>query len=201
MTFQRFRRWHPTASLVLAFLLVITPIFSSISRAEGPLATTPTSDETNPAVALSQLLRLERVEVPGGAELITVHAKLDGLESENNDKWIPLVSILRDTLWDNTAENNRLRYVWPLTYTRPSTKQKIAAAIPFFYARVGNKERTSKTPPPALDLARAQPADGLRRLARDRRVRGLDREAGGCPPTRLRTGRNSRRGPPARATA
>jgi len=153
MTFQRFRRWHPTASLVLAFLLVITPIFSSISRAEGPLATTPTSDETNPAVALSQLLRLERVEVPGGAELITVHARLDGLESQNNDKWIPLVSILRDTLGDNTAENNRLRYVWPLTYTRPSTKQKIAAAIPFFYARVGNKERTSKTPPPALDLA------------------------------------------------
>ena len=154
MTLPRFRRWHPTASLVLAFLLVIAPIFSHISRAQGPLVTAPTADETNPAVALSQILRLERVEVPGaGAELITVHARLDGLESENNDKWIPLVSILRDTLGDNTPENNRLRYVWPLTYTRPSTKQKIAAAIPFFYARVGNKQSTTKIPPPALDLA------------------------------------------------
>ncbi|HEX5832976.1 MAG TPA: hypothetical protein VFY34_03940, partial [Pyrinomonadaceae bacterium] len=94
---------------------------------------------------------MEKIEVPGGAELITVHAKLSGLESDKNDKWIPLVSILRDTLGDNTVENNRLRYVWPLTYTRPSTKQKIAAAIPFFYTRVGNKERTRKTPPPALD--------------------------------------------------
>lgn len=102
---------------------------------------------------LSQILRLERVEVPGGSELITVQAKLGGLEPENNDKWIPLVSILRDTLGDNTVENNRLRYVWPLTYTRPSLKQRVAAAIPFFYARVGNKNKTTKTPPPALDLA------------------------------------------------
>jgi len=109
--------------------------------------------ENDPGVALSQILRLERVEVPGGAELITVHAKLAGLESTANDKWIPLVSILRDTLGDGNAENNRLRYVWPLTYTRPTLKQKLAAAIPFFYTRVGNKETLSKTPPPALDLA------------------------------------------------
>src|SRR5215208_5202864 len=152
MTFQSFRRWHPRASLVIAFLLVISPILSTFGRAQGPRVAA-TTDETNPATALSQILRLERVEVPGGAELITVHAKLAGLESDTNDRWIPLVSILRDTLGDNTAENNRLRYVWPLTYTRPSTKQKLAAAIPFFYARVGNKNRTTKTPPPALDLA------------------------------------------------
>ena len=154
MKSQRFRRWHPTASLVIAFLLVLSPILSTISKAQGPHVTAASTDETNPAAALSQILRLERVEVPGaGAELITVHAKLAGLESDNNDRWIPLVSILRDTLGDNTAENNRLRYVWPLTYTRPSTKQKIAAAIPFFYSRVGNKDQTHKTPPPALDLA------------------------------------------------
>ncbi|HET9710320.1 MAG TPA: hypothetical protein VFP64_00505 [Pyrinomonadaceae bacterium] len=104
-------------------------------------------------MALSQILRLERVEVPGGAELITVHAKLAGLESTANDKWIPLVSILRDTLGDGNPENNRLRYVWPLTYTRPTLKQRLAAAIPFFYTRVGNKGTLSKTPPPALDLA------------------------------------------------
>ncbi|HEX2271168.1 MAG TPA: hypothetical protein VHH35_16605 [Pyrinomonadaceae bacterium] len=153
---QKFRRWQQRSSLIVAFLLVVSPLTATISKANGPgalAAPAPDSDENNPAVVLSQLLRLERVEVPGGAELVTVQAKLAGLESDNNDKWIPLVSILRDTLGDNTVENNRLRYVWPLTYTRPSFKQRLAAAIPFFYTRVGNKNKSTKTPPPALDLA------------------------------------------------
>jgi hypothetical protein len=151
MKIQRRRHWHLRASFSLAFLLVISPLLPLVIKAQGPHF--PDSGENDPGVALSQILRLERVEVPGGAELITVHAKLAGLESTANDKWIPLVSILRDTLGDGNAENNRLRYVWPLTYTRPTLKQKLAAAIPFFYTRVGNKETLSKTPPPALDLA------------------------------------------------
>src|SRR5918996_1190002 len=151
MTFQSRRHWHLRASFLFAFLLVISPLLPTISRAQGP--NFPESEETDPAVALSQILRLERVEVPGGAELITVHAKLAGLESTQNDKWIPLVSILRDTLGDTNAENDRLRYVWPLPYTRPTMKQRLAAAIPFFYTRVGNKENLSKRPPAALDLA------------------------------------------------
>ena len=144
------RHWHLRASFLLAFLLVISPLLPTITKAEG--RDFP-DEENDPTVALSQILRLERVEVPGGAELITVHAKLAGIESPENDKWIPLVSILRDTLGDDNAENNRLRYVWPLTYTRPTVKQRLAAAIPFFYTRVGNKEKLTKTPPPALDLA------------------------------------------------
>ena len=151
MKIQSFRHWHLRASL-LAFLLVVAPLLPIITaRAVGhDSAIVADKDPTTP---LSQLLRLEKIDVPGGAELITVHAKLSGLESDKNDKWIPLVSILRDTLGDDIPENNRLRYVWPLTYTRPSLKQKLAAAIPFFYTRVGNKERTSRIPPPALDLA------------------------------------------------
>ena len=103
---------------------------------------------------LSQILRLERTQISNGAELITIRAKLDGLGSTSSDKWVPLVSILRDTLGDANPENDRLRYVWPLTYTRPSFKQRFAGAIPFFYSRVGNKEDvSSKPPPPAMDLA------------------------------------------------
>ena len=151
MTIQTRRHWHLRASLVLAFLLVISPLTPTISRAQGPNSSEP--EESDPTLALSQILRLERIEVPGGAELLTVHAKLAGLESTERDNWVPLVSILRDTLGDNIAENNRLRYVWPLTYTRPTTKQKLAAAIPFFYARVGNKEKLNKVPPAAIDLA------------------------------------------------
>ncbi|HXQ70429.1 MAG TPA: hypothetical protein VN844_08085 [Pyrinomonadaceae bacterium] len=153
MRIQSLRHWQVRAS-VFAFLLVVAPLIPiATGRAQGPNPNSPEVASTDPTVPLSQILRLERIEVPGGAELITVHAKLSGLESDKNDKWIPLVSILRDTLGDNIPENNRLRYVWPLTYTRPTTKQRLAAAIPFFYTRVGNKETTTRTPPPALDLA------------------------------------------------
>jgi len=159
MTIQRRRHWHLRASLLLAFLLVISPpvifqLVPTITKAqEANFLENEENDANDPGAALSQILRLERIEVPGGAELITVQAKLSGLESTENDKWIPLVSILRDTLGDNNPENNRLRYVWPLTYTRPTVKQRLAASIPFFYARVGNKEKLTKTPPPAMDLA------------------------------------------------
>jgi hypothetical protein len=155
MTTQSRRHWHLRASFLFALLLVVSSSLPIISRAQGP--NLRTTEENDPATALSQILRLERVEVPGGAELITVSAKLAGLdgkeESTDNDNWVPLVSILRDTLGDNNPENNRLRYVWPLTYTRPTAKQRLAAAIPFFYTRVGNKEKLTKTPPPAIDLA------------------------------------------------
>src|SRR4051794_20467993 len=151
MTIRSHRHWHLRASLFLAFLLVVSPLSPTLIRAQGPNSTEP--DESDSASVLSQILRLERIEVPGGAELITVHARLTGIESTENANWVPLVSILRDTLGDNDAENNRLRYVWPLTYTRPTTKQRLAAAIPFFYTRVGNKEKLTKVPPAALDLA------------------------------------------------
>src|SRR5215204_2669071 len=97
MTTQR-RHWHLRASFLFAFLLVVSPLLPTISRAQGP--NLRLTEENDPATALSQILRLERVEVPGGAELITVHAKLVGLESTEKDNWVPLVSILRDTLGD-----------------------------------------------------------------------------------------------------
>jgi hypothetical protein len=97
---------------------------------------------------------LDRLEVSGGAELLTVQARLAGVNPDKDDNWVPLVSILRDTLGDTNRENDRLRYVWPLTYTRPTLRQRFAAAVPFLYTRVGNKENLSdKPPPPALDLA------------------------------------------------
>ena len=66
---------------------------------------------------------------------------------------MPLETVLRDTLGDLSPENDRLRYVWPLTYTRPSLKQRLSGAVPFLYSRVGNKSQSDKAPPPVLDLA------------------------------------------------
>ena len=92
--------------------------------------------------------------VAGGAELITIHARMEGLTSEADQKWVPLVTVLRDTLGDFDPENDRLRYLWPLTYTRPTIKQRVAGAIPFLYTRMGSKKTASgNAPPPVMDLA------------------------------------------------
>ncbi len=136
---------------VLIFILVLsllTPV-SLFAQDAQPQNQQPTQTGADN----SELFRLERVPVAGGAELITIHARLDGIQGVEADNWVPLVSVLRDTLGDVSPENDRLRYVWPLTYTRPSLRQRFSAAVPFLYSRVGNKENASqKPPPPILDL-------------------------------------------------
>jgi hypothetical protein len=99
--------------------------------------------------------RVERIPVAGGAELLTIFGRLDGMRSGSLPApEVPLLSVVRDTLGDNDPENDRLRYVWMLTYTEPTTLKRIASAIPFLYQRVGNRKRPSPGPPkPILDLA------------------------------------------------
>lgn len=133
-------------SLLLIFLLV-----PSSSRSQGQLV--PPQPQSNPVHA-DELFRLELVPVAGGAELITIRGRLSGIQSTGDDQWVPLVSVLRDTLGDTEPANDRLRYVWPLTYTRPGLRQRLSGAVPFLYTRVGNKASVSaKSPPPVLDLA------------------------------------------------
>lgn len=98
--------------------------------------------------------RLERTPVAGGAELLTIFGRLDGLAAgDNSTADVPLVSVLRDTFGDEDPTNDRLRYLWMLTYTRPSFGQRLAAAIPFLYQRVGSKHSANSVPPPVIDLS------------------------------------------------
>lgn len=99
-----------------------------------------------------EIFRLSRTVIPAGAEIITIHARWDDL-AQSGERWVPVVSILRDTLNDTNPENDRLRYVWPLSYTRPTLWQRFSGAVPFLYRRVGNKTDASNKPPPAIDLA------------------------------------------------
>ncbi len=140
------------ASVFLSILLVslLTPnsFLGQDARLQDQPQPAPTSSE--------EIFRLERVSVAGGAELITIQARLDGIQVPGGSNWVPLVSVLRDTLGDLSPENDRLRYVWPLTYTRPTMGQRLSGAVPFLYSRVGNKKSASeKAPPPVLDLAAA----------------------------------------------
>lgn len=138
---------------VLIFILLISLLAPTSLLAQDQR---PQNQSQPSTPSPEEVFRLERVPLAGGAELITIHARLDGLESSEPGHWVPLVSVLRDTLGDLDPENDRLRYVWPLTYTRPSISQRLSAAVPFLYSRVGNKESTSKkAPPPIIDLAAA----------------------------------------------
>ena len=151
MTYQVTSHRPHRLAFCLALLLLLSPLAQTISRSQELLPQPPPAAT---APDLSQVLRLETIPVAGGAELITVHAKLVGLRSDPNNQWVPMVSILKDTLGDDDSDNDHLRYVWPLTYTRPTLKQRLAAAVPFLYTHVGNKsDVSSKPPPPAFDFA------------------------------------------------
>ena len=108
----------------LLFPLVFAPIFSATPE-----------------------FRLESKTVGGGAELITVYGHLAAGGTE-----IPLISVLRDTLGDQDRENDRLRYVWILTSTRPDLVQRAAASIPFFYWRADLGKNADRRPAPVIDL-------------------------------------------------
>ena len=96
------------------------------------------------------VFRTETTPVAGGAEIVTIFERKNGPQGD-----LPLVSVLRDDLGDDRPENDRLRYVWLHTYTRPSAAQRLAAIVPFLYARTSNKGGIGTKPPPAIaDLNR-----------------------------------------------
>src|SRR5258705_12320564 len=98
MTIKGLRHLHLRSSKVFCLRLVFTPLLQIIGLSEGPA---PENTAQNISENLSQILCLERTEVDVGAELITVNARLSGLDAEKYDKCAPLVSALRDTLCDS----------------------------------------------------------------------------------------------------
>jgi hypothetical protein len=92
--------------------------------------------------------------VGDSAQLLTLFCRactiVEGIEQDT-----PLISVLRDTLGDQTTENDRVTYVWLLTYTRPRVRQRILSAIPFFYWRLGNGSGpvSAHNIPPFMDLS------------------------------------------------
>ena len=124
-------------TLYIYFALLLT--LSAVSPGQLIFAQTGANQTTTPKSAF----RLERTPVGGGAELLTIFGSLDGLPHENQAAAeVPLVSLLRDTLGDENPENDRLRYLWMLTYTKPTFMQKLAGAVPFLYSRVGIKPKS-----------------------------------------------------------
>ena len=163
-----------TRARLLAFLLASVALVAPLSNmpARAQIASVIGPEDALPRKTEAPLFRMETVPVGRDAELLTVFGSLNGLKEDEGgrdknaapdsnatapggDNEVPLVSILRDTLGDTNPENDRLRYVWMLTYTRPTALQRVASAVPFLYARVGDKKSATKRgmPPPVLDLA------------------------------------------------
>src|ERR1044071_259751 len=146
------------ACVFFTLLLAFSPVAQLVSQAQTlPSPASQVETRTEPNQATQPGFRLERTAVAGGAELLTIFGQLDGLPREGESSAeVPLVSVLRDKLGDENADNDRLRYVWMLTYTKPTFGQRVASAVPFLYSRVGNKKRAGKdAPPPIMDLAAA----------------------------------------------
>jgi hypothetical protein len=145
---------HPSlpklASIGLLFSLFLCSL-GGLSSAQSPVGDggpLPTKANT------SGEFRLERVAVPNGSEILTIFGSLEGIYGQEAAPVVPLVSVLRDTLGDNDPENDRLRYVWALTYARPSKSQRFAAFVPFLYGRFGKqKQKLKGVPRPVLDVA------------------------------------------------
>jgi hypothetical protein len=137
-----------------AGILPANPTTTGKQDALAPGAETPANGSpADPAKTAESQFRLENLSLPSGAELLTIFGRLDGMRDGKLSPEVPLVSVVRDTLGDDNPENDRLRYVWMLTYTKPTLMKRIASAIPFLYQHVGNKSRASGTPSPILDLA------------------------------------------------
>lgn len=113
----------------------------------------PAGPETTTTTVPDQF-RVEVLPIVGGAELLTIFGRLDGLKTNRSAPEVPLISVLRDTLSDSDPENDRLSYVWMLTYTRPNLLKRAAAAVPFLYQHVGNQSQApDRAPKPILDLS------------------------------------------------
>src|SRR2546421_6328753 len=114
-----------------------------------------TSSDTEPTATAQLQFRVERMPIASGAELFTIFGRLDGMRAAGQPApEIPLLSVVRDSLGDNNPENDRLRYLWMLTYMRPTLVKRVLSAVPFLYQHVGNKTPTSSSAPaPLIDLA------------------------------------------------
>lgn len=107
-----------------------------------------------PAPVTAATTRVEIVRLDAGAELITFF---------RND--LPQFTILDDVIGNAGPDAHQFRQIWSYSYVRPNLKQKLAAAIPFFYHRAGRNEGPKNgIPAPILDIS--DPAKGtLGRLA------------------------------------
>jgi hypothetical protein len=111
-------------------------------------------DRSSVAINQSSPYYWKTIPVGDSAQLLTLFCRLCDV-STGTELDVPLISVLRDTLGDEPKENDRVTYVWLLTYARPRMGQRILSAIPFFYWRIseGSKSGSKHDTAPFMDLS------------------------------------------------
>jgi hypothetical protein len=111
-------------------------------------------DRSPVAINQSSSYYWKTTPVGDSAQLLTLFCRTCGVFKDTEED-VPLVSVLRDTLGDQSGENDRVTYVWLLTYAHPRMGQRILSAIPFFYWRIskGSKSVSKHDTEPFMDLS------------------------------------------------
>lgn len=136
-----------TLTLIFAALALMGSPYYALARENSPII--PTN---------SAAVRVDKLNVSGGGELFTFYRTVSDPLHDTAPVEVPFVSVLRDTMGDSDPENDQLRDVWALAYTRPSIWKRALAGIPFLYHRGRSKPSSLGAPDPLLDMAR--PARG-----------------------------------------
>jgi hypothetical protein len=142
----RVKRFNTSFLLLLVFFCTV--VGAGMGADTPRTSPIPTALENNHASYYWQASR-----VGDTAELLTLFCRSCAAAAVTGQD-TPLVAVLRDTLGDNSTQNDRLIYVWLLTYSRPSFGQHLLSAVPFFYWRVaeGSARVSPRDTKPLLDL-------------------------------------------------
>jgi hypothetical protein len=96
-------------------------------------------------------VRVNRENVQGGAQLVTLFVPAPYDLAPAYPAGIPVISYLKDTLGDPDPENDRVRLVWVLTAGKPSHLRQVLSAVPV--VSFGRDEGTTwGIPDSAVDL-------------------------------------------------
>jgi hypothetical protein len=110
-------------------------------------------DATHPSQK-EETFRWVVTPIEGGAEIFTLMGSFSPIANDSDRDEVPLVAVLRDSLGNGNPDDDRLRYVWLLTYRAPSVKQRVLSAVPFLYWSVGaGGHRTQQWSKPLADLS------------------------------------------------
>jgi len=136
---------------VVSFLLVLTAAGASAADIpQIPVFTAPVRTEIPESRYQWRVL-----PTANGAEVLTLFGQFDSPGgSKTESQTVPLIAVLRDTLGDDDPRTDKLRYVWLLTYSRPSFAKRFLSAVPFFYWKLGGDgvARAGRVNKPILDM-------------------------------------------------
>ncbi|HEX4750409.1 MAG TPA: hypothetical protein VH302_12770 [Bryobacteraceae bacterium] len=144
-------------SLGRGLLLVVGIFATSLWAAEDP----PAGSEMTATVGNNHPGYYWKVEPAAEtSQLLTLFCGGCGsrITENSNGANIPLLAILRDTLGEYRADQDRLLDVWLLDYANPGLGKKILSAVPFFYWHPGSGSRSAANqyPKPLFDLTTPQ---------------------------------------------